>query len=245
MEKPSTVSAGNEQVLSKKLLPPATQFHHLFPFLFFLCGGTAGVGFLRLWPPIGHFSSFEKLMTGPSPCALWTLTAGARLFEGRRMQFSLLRSSDLRAVKFHALTQNEWHLTRWFGFRCRKNINQIVIDPEKKAAALWRPSGNLSSAFIWIFHLNISSIGTSPRHWWRQHDTLLTQPSVTLTNFFFFKVKCATRLARILRVTLNFEKEILSSYRQSFESSSCVTRCAWTPAPRLSRFGPLVGFSGC
>jgi hypothetical protein len=62
MEKPSTVSAGNEQVLSKKLLPPATQFHHLFPFLFFF----EGVGFLRLWPPIGHFSSFEKLMTGRS-----------------------------------------------------------------------------------------------------------------------------------------------------------------------------------
>ena len=230
MEKPSTVSAGNEQVLSKKLLPPATQFHHLFPFLFFLCGGTAGVGFLRLWPPIGHFSSFEKLTTGPSPCALWTLTAGARLFEGRRMQFSLLRSSDLRAVKFHALPQNEWHLTRWFGFRCR-NINQIVIDPEKKGssplAAVWQ--------LIVCFHLNISFEYLVNRHITKALVTstrYVTHAAIgDLDQFFFFKVKCATRLARILRVTLNFEKEILSSYRQSFESSSCVTRCAWTPAP--------------
>ena len=198
MEKPSTVSAGNEQVLSKKLLPPATQFHHLFPFLFFLCGGTAGVGFLRLWPPIGHFSSFEKLMTGPSPCALWTLTAGARLFEGRRMQFSLLRSSDLRAVKFHALPQNEWHLTRWFGFRCR-NINQIVIDPEKKRQ---QPSGGRLATyrllsfeyFIWISRQSAHHQGTgdvntirySRSHRWPWPIFFFSRSNVLLDSHGYF-----------------------------------------------------------
>jgi len=107
-----------------------------------------GVGFLRLWPPIGHFSSFEKLMTGRFRRPL--------NFDGRRQ--CLWRDGEcnfhcsgqvMPRRKFHALPQmNDIWLT--FGFRCRNIFHQPNRYRSGMAAALWRPSGNLSPAPIWI-----------------------------------------------------------------------------------------------